>query len=90
MTSRKLTSLTEQELENLISKAVRREFSNAGLRIDEDEHQDAAREDFRFLRKFRQAFDGASGKVGGFVLISILGGIAWLIGLGVSAFLGKS
>jgi hypothetical protein len=55
-----------------IRSAFREELADAGLRIDGAEHQDEAREDFRFLRRLRLAFDGASNKVGTAVLTAVI------------------
>lgn len=61
-----------------IKMAVREELAEGGLRIESDEHQDEAREDFRFLRKLRVGWDGAANKIGNAVLaaaIVVAGGI---------------
>jgi hypothetical protein len=66
--------LEPEEIEAIVRKAVRAEFSNAGLLIDEDEHVFQVRDDFRFLRKLRMAIDGASSRVGQAVLMAALAG----------------
>jgi hypothetical protein len=57
-------------------------LGDAGLRLDEAEHEDEAREDFRFLRRFRKAFDGASTQVGRSLLMALIGVVAVIISLG--------
>lgn len=81
--------MTADELEALIRKAVRDEFSASGLRVDEPEHQYQAREDFRFLRKMRGAFDGAASKIGYTILTAFAGGILWLIYQGANMWKGQ-
>jgi hypothetical protein len=64
--------ITREELAEVVSEAVRREFEHAGLIIEEAEHRQEAQEDFRFIRRFRKAFDSASGVVGKAVLTAIV------------------
>ena len=86
--TRSVPTMTADELKTLIREAVREEFEDAGLRVDA-EHQYAAREDFRFLRKMRNAFDGAASKIGYTVLVAIAGGILWLISAGANVWRGS-
>ena len=74
-----------------IRTAFREELADAGLRLDDGKQQDAAREDFRWLRRARLAWDGAASKIGGAVLAAILvlcgaviasGVVTWLQSLG--------
>lgn len=81
--SRALTELIEKvgkgfsdEHLGQIRAAFREELADAGLRLDDANHQDAAREDFRFLRRLRQSWDGTSQKIGS----AILGGAIIIIG----------
>lgn len=55
-----------------IKTAFREELADAGLRLDDAEHQDEAREDFRFLRRFRLRWDGAATKIGNAVLAAVI------------------
>lgn len=87
MNDRQLPALTADELENLIRKAVRKELSAAGIRLDDPEQEDQAREDFRFLRRLRTSIDGATSKVGGAVILAMVSGALWLLWLGVQSFL---
>lgn len=81
--SRALTELIEKvgkgfsdEQLAQIRAAMREELSDAGLRLDGTDQQFEAREDFRFLRRWRLSWDGASKKVGG----AILGGAIIVVG----------
>jgi hypothetical protein len=88
MNTKPVPHMTADEMEALVRNAVRQELSAAGLRIDEPEHQDEAREDFRFLRKMRRSMDGAASKVGYTILLSIAGGVIWLITQGANVWRG--
>lgn len=79
---------TEQQL-GQIRDAMREELSDAGLRLDNPDNQDEAREDFRFLRKLRRAFDGISTQVGRSILLGFIGVLAVIIGLGFWRWIGK-
>lgn len=79
---------TEQQL-GQIRDAMREELSDAGLRLDNPDNQDEAREDFRFLRKLRRAFDGISTQVGRSILLGFIGVMAVIIGLGFWRWIGK-
>jgi hypothetical protein len=81
---------TPEQLEQ-IRTAFREELADAGLRLEDAKSQDAAREDFRWLRRARLAWDGAASKIGGAVLAAILviagaviasGVVAWLQNVG--------
>ena len=82
-----------KQLESIIKPAVRdavrEELNDAGLRIDGADHQDEAREDFRFIRRLRKRVDGASARVGAAVLLSLTGGVIWLIMQGVNFWKGQ-
>lgn len=58
---------------------LREEFDRAGLRIDEPEHVDDAREDFRFLRRVRKFTDNIASHIGKFVIMFGLGILGWVI-----------
>ena len=82
-------SFTDEQLEQLRT-LFREELADAGLRIDGPEHVDEAREDFRFLRKLRQAWDSAGNKVGNAVLFGVIGIAGSIIGLGFWAWLSSN
>lgn len=74
-------AFSQAQLQQL-RQVFREEIADAGLRLDGPEHLDAAKEDFRFLRKFRQSWDRAVGKIGNAVLISVIAIAGTIIGLG--------
>lgn len=90
MSSKPVSAMTEDELAGVVRAAVRAEFGAAGLRVDEPDDQDEAREDFRLLRKIRRGIDGASSKIGGAVIMALISGLLWLVYLGIHAFMGKT
>lgn len=70
-----------------IRAALWEEIADAGLRLDDADHQDEAREDFRFLRRFRLMWDGGARKIGkGFLVALISIGLA-IIGAGSWAWI---
>lgn len=82
---------TEQlaQLEAVTRKAVREELADAGLRLDGPEHVDDAREDFRFLRRFRKGVDGTAAKIGWAVIAALLGALFWLLNSGLNLWKGQ-
>jgi hypothetical protein len=82
-------SFTDEQMDQ-IRTAFREELADAGLRIDGPEHVDDAREDFRFLRRLRMAWDSAGHKVGNAVLFAVLGIAGSIIGLGFWAWLSSN
>lgn len=71
-----------QQITTAVRTAVREELADAGLRLDDAEHQDEAREDFRFLRRLRNNFDGAAQQIGRAVLGAIITIILAIIAAG--------
>lgn len=78
-------TITKAELKDMIKEAVSEAFHEIGIRNDEVEHIDEAREDFRFIRKLRKGYDGAASKVGGTVILALVSGLGWLLWLGTQA-----
>ncbi|MDS1138570.1 hypothetical protein [Nitratireductor indicus] len=85
--TRRIPPMTDEDLINLVRKAVRDELNDAGLRLDDADHQFEAREDFRFLRKLRTSFSGASSKIGATVIVALVSGLLWLVWYGLQAIL---
>lgn len=82
MTSDELKQIIRQcfrEEQETIREAVREELKDAGLVLGDKDDNMAAAEDFRFLRRTRQKFEGVSAKVGGAVVLAIVGGTLWLV-----------
>lgn len=90
MTGKPVSSMTEDEFANLIRASVRAEFAAIGLRVDDPEDQDEAREDMRLIRRLRKGFDGIASKIGGAIILALVSGLLWLIYLGTHAVLGKA
>lgn len=86
MSTRKISSMTEDDLAALIRSAVRAEFSAAGLRVDATADQDEAREDFRFLRKMRRNTESVGAKVAMLTLAGLVGFVGLLLSLGVQSW----
>lgn len=85
----KKSSTFSPEQMTQIRTVVREEVSDVGLRLDDPDHVDASREDFRFLRRLRLNWDGASRKVGNTVLIAFVGVLLSIAGLGFWAWIGR-
>lgn len=83
-----LTQEQLQQIESVVRRAVREEISDAGLRLDGPDHVDMARDDFRFLRKLRTGVDGIAAKIGWALIAALIGGLIWLVNLGVTTWKG--
>ena len=77
-----------RQLETTVRKAVREEMADAGLRLDDGDHQDEARRDFMFLRSLRKGVNGAAAKVGWLVIAAAFGGVVWLFNAGLTVWRG--
>jgi hypothetical protein len=77
---------TPEQVEQMRS-VFREELSNAGLRLDEPDQVDQAREDFRFLRRWRLAWDSAAKRVGNSVLVAIVALFLVIFGAGFWAWI---
>ena len=86
MTEGPFTKAQIAQLTDAIRVAVREELADAGLRIDDIDHQDAAKEDFRFLRRLRVGLDGVAGKIGWAIIAAILGSVIWIVQIGLNAW----
>lgn len=75
--------LSRDDLKALMREAVREELFAIGLRADEQEHIEAARRDFTFLRRCREAVEGLAAKVGWFVIMTVMGGLLFALWSGV-------
>ena len=67
-----------------IRSAFREEIADAGLRLDDGDHQDEARRDFMFLRSLRRGVNGTAAKVGWLVIAAVCGAIIWLVNSGLN------
>lgn len=82
----RIITMSRDELESLIEaaceKAVQRAFHDLGLRSDEPKMVEEAREDFRFIRRWRTTFDSAAAKIGGAVIVTVMAGVLGLLWAG--------
>ena len=81
--------LTPEQLTQIVRSAVWEEMADSGLRLDGEIHQDAAKEDFRFLRNLRKTWDGAVSKIGNAVLIAVVAVVGTIFGLGFWAWISR-
>lgn len=80
---------SDKQLEQL-REAVSAAFANVGLRVDDGDHVDDAREDFRFMRRLRLLWNSAAGKVGTAVLLAVVGVVFAILGTGFWGWLGSN
>lgn len=73
-----------RQLETTVRKAVREEMADAGLRLDDGDHQDEARRDFMFLRSLRKGVNGTAAKIGWLVIAAVCGAVIWLVNSGLN------
>ncbi|KFL25004.1 hypothetical protein JP74_21835 [Devosia sp. 17-2-E-8] len=78
-----------QEQLNQLRQVMREELADAGLRLDGPDHQDAAREDFRFLRRLRRGVDGVASKIGLMIILALASGVVWVFQLGLQLWKGQ-
>jgi hypothetical protein len=89
MNAQKVSAMTADEIAAVVRQAVREELLAAGLRLDGPEHQDEAKEDFRFVRRLRKTVDGASSKVGATFIMILISGVLWLFWQGAQGLWSK-
>lgn len=77
-----------QQITNAVRAAVREELADAGLRLDDSDHQDEAREDFRFIRRLRRGVNGMAAKVGWVCIAAVLSGLLYFVTLGANTWRG--
>lgn len=78
-----------REEQEIFREAIREELKDAGLFIGDKEDNRAVAKDFQFLRSWREKFDGASSRVGGAVILALVGGAMWLIAEAVKLLWGR-
>ena len=82
-------SAVQEQLTQIVRSAVQEEMADSGLRLDGEIHQDAAKEDFRFLRNLRETWDGAVSKIGNAVLVAVVAIVGTIFGLGFWAWISR-
>lgn len=75
----------EKIVKGAVAEVVRQELAAAGLIIENAANQEDARADFMFLRRFRRAFDSTASKVGGAIIMAVVGGFVWIVVEGIKA-----
>jgi len=78
-------TFTQAQLQQL-RQVLREEISDAGLRLDDADHVNAAREDFRFVRKLRTSAEGISGKIGWAVIAALISALVYIVSIGINAW----
>jgi hypothetical protein len=76
-------SISKDELSQMMEKAVQRGLADAGLYLEDSDDRKEAREDFRFLRRWRRAADGAASKIGYAVITILTGGLLIALWVGI-------
>jgi hypothetical protein len=61
-------------------------LGDAGLRLDQAEHEDEARRDFMFLRSLRKGVNGTAAKIGWLVIAAVCGAVIWLVNSGLNVW----
>lgn len=72
-----------------IDDALKRSFSEIGLFAEDADERRAVRLDFIHLRRWREATEGISMKIGNAVLVTVVGAFFVLFGLGLKAWIFK-
>ena len=82
MTEEALT-LGRDDLKAVIREAIREELFAVGLRADEQAHVEAARRDFFFLRRLREATEGTASRIGMAIMLSLVTGLLTVLWFGL-------
>ncbi|PZQ81260.1 MAG: hypothetical protein DI549_14720 [Ancylobacter novellus] len=76
-------SISKDELKEMMERAVQRGLEDVGLYTEDADDRREAREDLRFLRRWRKASDGIAAKVGYTVLAVVTGGLLIVVWTGI-------
>jgi hypothetical protein len=76
-------AFSPEQLQQL-RQAFREELADAGLRLDNADHQDEARADFRFIRALRKGANGLASKLGWAIIFAVLSGLVWIFAQGLA------
>lgn len=87
--SHELVNMTRDEFKMLIKDSMREELAACGLLVTTDAERIEAQVDFRFMRKLRMMFDGVAHKIGGAILLGVVGLVGSLLYAGFTAKFGK-
>lgn len=75
-----------QQMESVVTKAIRREFTHVGIVVSSDADVIELRKDFAFNRALRFTLNGLAAKIGWAVMLVVLGGVFWIGKLGLDAW----
>jgi len=81
--SEEILPLAREELKAVLREAIREELFAVGLRADEQAHVEAARRDFFFLRRLREATESAASRIGMAVMLSLVTGLLTVLWFGL-------
>lgn len=84
-----ILAVPKDELEAMIERAVVRGLADIGLKIDEAKDWKEYREDFNFLRRWRKAYSDTASRIGGAVIMALVGGFMLIVALGFKSWLEK-
>lgn len=85
-----LAAIIDAAVKRAIAPAIRAELKESiGLRLDNDQYQIAAAADFQFVRRVRLWFESAASKIGGAVIMLVVGGVFSLLAYGAKGFFTK-
>ena len=76
------------QLEAIMSKVVRDELADSGLRLGDPTHADENRKDFQFIRALRMGVNGVASKIGWTIIAAVLGGAIWIFTQGINLWKG--
>lgn len=81
--SEETVTLSEAEMERLVKRVVKETLFEMGLRSDDPEAVEASRKDFTFVRRFREASEGAASKIGWLILATFCSGVLYALWQGI-------
>lgn len=68
-----------REEQETIREAIREELKDAGLVLGDKDDNREAMKDFQFLRSVREKFESTSSKIGGAIIIALVGGFVLIV-----------
>lgn len=68
-----------REEQVIFREAIREELKDVGLVLGDKDDNREAMKDFQFLRSVREKFEGTASKVGGAVIIAVVGGFVLIL-----------
>ena len=87
---RELREAVQDDMGDIVRRVFREELHAVGLRVNDAEDVDQAREDLRFLRRLRKASDGVAAKIGYTILGLVTGGMLLSLWVGIKVHILRS